>query len=141
LGNQSGSWQCDYGCVDISDIYSLKEVFVWESFHPDSVGLMGGNQNFRFNYNRGICSPIGAIVYSPSEFSIFPNPARNMLTIETVVPGPYNIDITSLNGQLIFIGEMEGTSHEIDLTSFDKGTYFITIRSKDFLTTRKIIKL
>ncbi len=37
--------------------------------------------------------------------------------------------------------EMEGTSHQIDLSTFQKGVYFITIRSKDFATTRKIIKL
>jgi hypothetical protein len=36
---------------------------------------------------------------------------------------------------------MEGKSHQIDLSSFQKGVYFITIRSKDFVTTRKVIKL
>ncbi|MGW8316643.1 MAG: T9SS type A sorting domain-containing protein [Bacteroidales bacterium] len=29
----------------------------------------------------------------------------------------------------------------MDLSSFNKGVYFITIRSKDFITTRKIVRL
>jgi len=63
------------------------------------------------------------------------------LTIESVKPNHHSIEITSLNGQQILSGEMEGTSHQIDLSSFQKGIYFITIRSKDFVTTRKIVKL
>jgi hypothetical protein len=71
---------------------------------------------------------------------IYPNPANDLLTIETAKPGQLAIEITSLNGQLIFSSTMEGTVHPIDLSSFQKGVYFITVRSNDFITTRKIIK-
>jgi len=36
---------------------------------------------------------------------------------------------------------MDGPTLQLDLSSLQKGIYFITIRSKDFLTTRKIVKL
>ena len=78
---------------------------------------------------------------SLTEISIYPNPAGVILNIETEYLDHYSIEITSLNGQQILIGEMEGTSHQLDLSSFQKGVYFITIRSEDFVTTRKIIKL
>jgi uncharacterized protein (TIGR02145 family) len=71
----------------------------------------------------------------------YPNPTNDLLTIETEYPDHYSINITTLNGQLIYSTTMEGTSHQIDLSSFQKGVYFITIRSKDFVTTRKVIKL
>jgi len=51
------------------------------------------------------------------------------------------VKITSSKGQLISIHEMDDTTLQLDLSSFQKGVYIITIRSKDFLTTRKIIKL
>ena len=76
-----------------------------------------------------------------SELSIFPNPTNKILTIETDNPDHYSINITTLNGQQILSEEMEGTTHQIDLSTFQKGAYFITIRSRDFVTTRKIIKL
>lgn len=72
---------------------------------------------------------------------IYPNPTYTQLTIETVTSDLINIQITSLNGQLIFSKEMEGASHQLDLSSFQKGVYFITVRSKDFVTTRKVVKL
>lgn len=73
--------------------------------------------------------------------NIYPNPTNSILTIETEQPDHYSINITSINGQLIFSTTMKGTSHQLDLSSFQKGLYFITIRSNNFITTRKIIKL
>ncbi|UCH15339.1 MAG: T9SS type A sorting domain-containing protein [Bacteroidales bacterium] len=72
---------------------------------------------------------------------IFPNPTTNILIIKTNILGQYSVEINSLNGQLILSREIEGSYHQLDLSSFRKGVYFITIRSKDFVTTRKIIKL
>jgi len=72
---------------------------------------------------------------------IYPNPSGDLINIETGQSGPLWIEITSLNGQQILSVEMEGTNHQIDLSPFESGVYFITIRSKDFVTTRKIVKL
>jgi len=71
---------------------------------------------------------------------IYPNPTNSLFTIETGQPDRHSIEINSLNGQLICSTIIEGTSHQIDLSSFQEGFYFITVRSKDFVTTRKIIK-
>jgi len=73
--------------------------------------------------------------------SIYPNPTNSHLTIETGQPNHHSIEIISLSGQLICNAKMEGTTHQIDLSSFQKGLYFITIRSKDYIKTEKIIKL
>jgi len=74
-------------------------------------------------------------------FRIYPNPLIDLLTIETEQPGHISVEITSLNGQLIYSSTMKETSYQIDLSSFQKGVYFITIRSKNSVTTEKIIKL
>jgi hypothetical protein len=39
------------------------------------------------------------------------------------------------------ITDIEGNTHQLDLSSLQKGVYLITIRSKEFATTKKIIKL
>jgi N-acetylneuraminic acid mutarotase len=72
---------------------------------------------------------------------LFPNPTSKLLTITIFNAGLYTIEISSLNGQKIFSKEVEGTRIELDISSFQKGIYFISIRSKDFVTTRKIIKM
>ena len=73
--------------------------------------------------------------------SIFPNPTDGILTIETGSIDQCAIEITTLNGQLIYKTNMEGTSNQIDLSSYKQGIYIITIRSEDFVTTKKISKL
>ncbi len=86
-------------------------------------------------------STFGVQEATHSGLSIYPNPTNNLLTIETDQSDHYLIKINSLNGQLVYKGEMEGSSFQIDLSQFQKGVYFISIKSKHFVTTRKVIKL
>jgi hypothetical protein len=72
---------------------------------------------------------------------IYPNPTSDFANIETDDLKTYTIEIHSLNGQLLQSTQMEGPTHQIDLSSFEKGLYFITVRSEDFVRTEKIIKL
>lgn len=88
-----------------------------------------------------IINTTGIIQQFSGNIIIRPNPARNTLTIETAISGHYTIDITSLNGKLILNQEIDGTSAQVNLSSFREGVYFITIRSKDSVIIRKVIKL
>lgn len=65
---------------------------------------------------------------------------QSVLTIETGIPEIYQIEIITINGQGILRKMMEGTEIQIDVSSFDSGVYFITLRSKDFVAKRKLIK-
>jgi predicted GH43/DUF377 family glycosyl hydrolase len=72
--------------------------------------------------------------------SIYPNPANDLIIIEINNVGQYSIELNSINGQLLYIDKMEGPTHQIDLSSFQKGLYLITIRYRNYLRTEKIIK-
>jgi len=76
---------------------------------------------------------------SRKRISIYPNPVSSLLNIETEKTGRYMIEITSLNGHLMNVAAMEGTSHQIDMSRFGKGVYFVTVRSKEFVRTEKIL--
>lgn len=94
-------------------------------------------------------SPSNTIVINSTNVSederislrIFPNPTMDLLNIRTKSYETKIVEINSINGQLLHSSNMEGSNHQIDLSPFQKGVYFITIRSKDFVTTEKIIKL
>jgi len=76
-----------------------------------------------------------------SAIQIYPNPTSGLLTLELAASDLYQIEIISLSGQSVFSSQMEGPTSQIDLSPFRKGVYFITIRSEDYILTRKIIKL
>ena len=65
----------------------------------------------------------------------------NSISIELPYSIKGDLAITSLNGQMNHREGMEGPTHQLDLSSSQKGVYCITICSKDFVITRKIIKL
>jgi hypothetical protein len=71
---------------------------------------------------------------------VYPNPFSSLLTIETGFAGQSLIQINSTNGQLIYTSIMAGNHNQMDLSFLMDGFYFITIKMKDLVTTRKILK-
>jgi hypothetical protein len=114
-------------------------------------GSKGGSSTFQVIASAGFTQRMDQITVSSSvstpsiqtkqSINVYPNPAKDIFHIELKDKGEYLIDISSINGQFMHSEKLQGTSHQIDLSSFQKGVYFITIRSKDFVTTEKIIKL
>ena len=64
-----------------------------------------------------------------------------MVNIQTNKSGEFSVVIETLNWTEICSDRFNGNTHQIDLSSFQKGVYLIIIRSKDFVTIKKIIKL
>jgi hypothetical protein len=90
-----------------------------------------------------IVTPGTAVMQSRgrNSISIYPNPVIDLLNIHTGAAAIYRVDISSISGQVLQSFKKDQTIFQIDLSSFLKGIYFITIRSKDFVTTSKIIKV
>jgi hypothetical protein len=124
--------------LDISNMPNLSQVCVWEiPFPPENVHVnTSGSPNVYFTTE---CTT-RLNEFTKWEFNIFPNPANDLLTIETGITGQHFIEITSPKGQLLYNLKMEDPTHQIDISSFEKGLYFITKRSRDYVRTEKIIK-
>jgi hypothetical protein len=119
---------------------SLHEVCVWITPFPSAFVDVDttGSPNVYFTTE---CSSTEIENYSQTGLSIYPNPANDIITIQINTQEAHIVEISSLNGQLIFSNKMEGPTHQIDLSYFQKGLYFITVRSRDYVMTKKIIKL
>lgn len=135
--------------VDASDICGLKDTLLSQSiFTSDDIGDvsidvsvsdMAGNTTTKST----IITVEGSTGFEVQEgFAVrfFPNPVSDHLTIETGISDFTHIEIASLNGQVVLSTDMQGPTHRVDLSAFRKGAYFITIKSKDFVGTWKIIK-
>jgi pimeloyl-ACP methyl ester carboxylesterase len=95
----------------------------------DSLAVKQSNVNINVRYT--------------DEITLYPNPSSGLITVLMDYPDQIHYEIYSLNGQQILSGIFLGKEEvrQLDLKAINKGVYFITIRSKDFVTTRKIIKL
>ncbi len=90
------------------------------------------------------------VLNDPTDFSsiiegnnlkIYPNPVKDKVNIKIPDLGTKYLTISTLTGKLICSEEMDEIETQIDLSPYQSGIYIITIRSKDFVTTKKIIKL
>ena len=75
-----------------------------------------------------------------SEFSVYPNPVNNVLTIDNA-KALSNVSLTDLNGRTVkaqkFNGEIQVT---MDVSKLSSGVYLMTIENDGIKSTRKIIK-
>ena len=122
--------------LDVAFMRTLDTVFV-SSFFP-SRALMKTIDSWYVRFFD--CSSLGN-GFIDLQPLVYPNPTEDEITIKMDQLQHFSVDISSLNGQLIYSDEMEGTTHQIDLSFLQKGVYFITFSSKDLVLTRKIIKL
>ncbi len=73
--------------------------------------------------------------------SLYPNPVSRWLTIETDINGGIVLRILSMDGQQVYERALEGQVQQIDLSRLPKGVYVLTISSRSYQISRKIVKL
>ena len=92
-------------------------------------GLTLSNEDFALNTN----------------FKVWPNPVKDQLyySFKSVSQGDVNIEITDINGRLVYKNTDKSLSSfisgSIDMSSFSKGMYFVKIRQGNFVQTEKIV--
>lgn len=136
-----GSVDSDSYALDISSMPTLYKVCVWTMPFPPADVTVNTSYSPNVTYTTECSEDNSVEELNQSGLSIYPNPVMDILTIETIIPGELSISITSLNGQIIESRNSAGSTHQIDLSSFQRGVYFIIVRSKNNVTTEKIIKL
>jgi len=75
------------------------------------------------------------------QFKLFPNPAGDILNVQMQKDGPYDYRIYTASGRLVAEGILEGTSQSINISTLNKGMYFLKVNSPKLAITRKFIKL
>jgi len=67
--------------------------------------------------------------------------AAGFMNIAFSVKDSYTVEIVSMDGRQMLITDIHTPIYQLDISCFDKGIYFLTVRSKDNVITRKIVKL
>jgi hypothetical protein len=74
-----------------------------------------------------------------SDISIYPNPARDNLTITLKYEAVYKISISNMQGKLILEKEISSAQSHINIENLSKGVYIIGIENSKTSATRKLI--
>ncbi len=74
-------------------------------------------------------------------FKIYPNPARQTLTVETQQRATYIITINDVVGKKVYSGTLRNGTHaiDIDISNFEKGVYNISISGDEANYIEKVV--
>ncbi len=112
----------------------------WASFGEDIDGeLYIANYNGQISKIQG--ETLGADDFETMNVSIFPNPANDRVTVQMGQGNMDSIFIVDLKGSVLFSEEnLQVNSKEIQIEALSQGIYFVSIRSANSTTIKKLIK-
>ena len=75
-----------------------------------------------------------------SQFSFYPNPAQDQITLELPERGNFrSLEIINQLGQIVYSKELVAKKVRLNLNQFESGIYFIKLRNGEAVLTRKLV--
>ncbi len=87
----------------------------------------GGTNGYSFRQWQ----PAGTSASAITDWNIYPNPAKDLITIYTSVALEAKYEITDMPGRSLLKGNMSGGTQTIDVKSLSPGTYIISLYDGD----------
>jgi hypothetical protein len=78
---------------------------------------------------------------STNEFTIYPNPTKDLIHIEKISSEEVQIILRDNQGRILISKTTSDIKTSIDLSQYSEGVYHITIQQGDFLHRKSIMKL
>ena len=134
---------CGFVKFKISPNDGLEEntpVVNYASIYFDLNPAIVTNQTLNTYTSKYTITDIGNTTFENQNISIYPNPTRGLIYISCAKPGT-NTKIEVLNslGQLIFTKQINSQTTSIDLSSQNKGLYFIKVQTGNEVVVKKVI--
>ncbi len=73
--------------------------------------------------------------------SLYPSVAVNQITVRWSDYSFQNYRLTSLNGRVVEMGKVVGSSQMIDVSHLRQGSYVVTLESKDGIVSKQFVKM
>jgi len=141
FANKTIVWSSDNESV-VTVLDSLNGTFRCESEGTATINAKLKYGGCEGSYMLTVSDSAGTIIPETKsvDCSLYPNPIDNLLNVSLGSSLVHRVEISAVTGQLVYSDLMDSSEYIIDLSNFEKGIYFVTIRSKEFIITKKIIK-
>ena len=90
--------------------------------------------------NLTITEALSTDEFFASKFSVYPNPANDIVTISSIEYSINSIEMTDINGRVVknnLVSNLNET--EVSISDLAKGVYFLKIASDKGITTKKLV--
>jgi hypothetical protein len=87
------------------------------------ITLTANGEYFSAEQQFTISAEVGVNNHENASFTVYPNPATNLITISALTQS--TVTIMDISGKIVLIKQMNSDKESIDVTGFEKGMYFI----------------
>ena len=87
-----------------------------------------------------VTNGVNNVVYNSPLVSVYPNPAKNNITIELPGNEGATVQIINVIGQQVIEKTFTGINTQIDMSAIPAGVYIVRVKYNDFIITRKLLK-
>ncbi len=81
---------------------------------------------------NGTCANLSTVAFQDATFSLYPNPATDLIEVNTIENATYTI--YNFDGKLLKTGELTSNSQVVDVSNFKSGLYFIKLDFSNNIT-------
>lgn len=91
---------------------------------------------------NGVTNSLGVVKNTVSEFSVYPNPANDVVTISNAANATIDaVTVSDLNGRTVKSVKLNGeTTAQVNIADLSAGVYMMNISSDQGTSTKKIVK-
>ena len=113
--------------------------YLYISYGSDCVGANADYIDYKGGTNSGINS---YTVNRTNDILIYPNPANDIITIEenSLINKNGLISIYNIQGQIVLEQTLQDAKSQIDISSLEKGVYFVKVNNRNGMQVRKVVK-
>jgi hypothetical protein len=129
--------------ASISSVTAINPSIIFPTPGTYTISLSANNGGTTSTVSKTVsivCVGIEENVLLNQNFSLYPNPTSNVINIEVANVNSYNYQITDLLGKVIMSDRVYNQDRtSVNVSSINKGIYFLTIESSGQKATKKIV--
>jgi hypothetical protein len=91
-----------------------------------------------FVNNQTECNTLGVENFTFTNFSVFPNPTKQLLNITIALDATYKL--LNIQGQTIKTGKFKNGANTLNTSNLSSGIYYLTIKTDEGIGIKKIVK-
>jgi hypothetical protein len=78
-----------------------------------------------------VCGPVSIAEEQTTNWSMYPNPATNQVSIDLMMNTASTVVITDLSGRVVYRNNFNNANIDIDVSAFTSGTYFVQVYGQE----------